>query len=247
MEETISLKELFETIKKRMSLILILTFTAVAVSAIISFFVITPVYQVSTQLLVNRSTVGENFNTNEVQTNIQLKNTYSGIITSPAILDIVSSELNGEYKTEELKRKITVQNQNDSQILTLLVEDPNPNEAAKIANTVAEVFQTEVVRIMNVDNVTILAPAEVHENISPVKPKPVLNIAIAIIVGLMAGVGLAFLLEYLDNTIKTEQDIEKHLELPVLGVISTISESEMKSATKRNFQRSERGDRVVNG
>lgn len=246
MEETISLKELFAVLRKRISLILILTFTAAAISAIVSFFIITPVYQVSTQLLVNRSTVGENFNTNEVQTNIQLKNTYSGIITSPAILDIVSSELGGEYTTGELKNKITIQNDNDSQILTLLVEDPNPQEAAKIANTVAGVFQTEVVRIMNVDNVTILAPAEVPENISPVKPKPILNIAIALVVGLMVGIGLAFLLEYLDNTIKTEQDIENYLELPVLGVITTISESEMKSA-RGNVLRSGRGDRMVNG
>ena len=246
MEETISLKELFAVLRKRLSLILILTFTAAAISAIISFFVITPVYQVSTQLLVNRSTVGENFNTNEVQTNIQLKNTYSGIITSPAILDIVSNELNGEYTTGTLKGKISVQDQSDSQILTIVVEDTDPYEAAKIANTTAEVFQTEVVRIMNVDNVTILAPAEVPENISPVKPKPILNIAVALVVGLMAGVGLAFLLEYLDNTIKTEQDIENHLELPVLGVITTISESEMK-VTKRNVNQSERGDRIVNG
>ena len=246
MEETISLKELFAVLRKRLSLILILTFTAATISAIISFFVITPVYQVSTQLLVNRSIVGENFNTNEVQTNIQLKNTYSGIITSPAILDIVSNELNGEYTTGELKEKISVQNQNDTQILTLVVEDTNPHEAAKIANTTAEVFQTEVVRIMNVDNVTILAPAEVTDSISPVKPKPILNIAIALVVGLMAGIGLAFLLEYLDNTIKTEQDIENHLELPVLGVITTISESEMK-VTKRNVNQSERGDRIVNG
>jgi capsular polysaccharide biosynthesis protein len=97
-----------------------------------------------------------------------------------------------------------------------------------------------------VDNVTILAPAEVPNNLSPVKPKPILNIAIAFVVGLMAGVGLAFLLEYLDNTIKTEQDIENYLELPVLGVITTISDSDMKSE-RGSVQRSERGGRVVNG
>ena len=120
MEETISLKELFEVLRKRMSLILILTFTAAAVSAIVSFFIITPVYQVSTQILVNREAVGENFSTNEVQTNIQLINTYSGIITSPAILDIVSQELDGDYTTGDLKDKLTVQSSKDSQILVWL-------------------------------------------------------------------------------------------------------------------------------
>lgn len=223
MEETISLKELFETLRKRLSLILVLTFTAALVSAIVSFFLITPVYQVSTQILVNRSTVGENFNTNEVQTNIQLINTYSGIITSPRILDIVSDEMDGKYTTADLKNKVTVQSQDNSQILTVVVEDPDPKEAVAIANKVGNVFQKEVKKIMNVDNVNILTPAEVTDTISPVKPKPLLNIAIALVVGLMAGVGLAFLLEYLDNTLKTEQDVEKYLDLPVLGVITTFN------------------------
>lgn len=223
MEETISLKELFETLRKRLSLILVLTFTAALVSAIVSFFLITPVYQVSTQILVNRSTVGENFNTNEVQTNIQLINTYSGIITSPRILDIVSDEMDGKYTTTDLKDKVTVQSQDNSQILTVVVEDPDPKEAVAIANKVGNVFQKEVKKIMNVDNVNILTPAEVTDTISPVKPKPLLNIAIALVVGLMAGVGLAFLLEYLDNTLKTEQDVEKYLDLPVLGVITTFN------------------------
>lgn len=233
MEETISLKELFETLRKRLSLILLLSFSSAVVAAIFSFFIITPVYQVSTQILVNRSTVGENFNTNEVQTNIQLINTYSGIITSPRILDIVSEELNGKYTTAELKGKVTVQSEDNSQILGVVVEDPDPNEAAKIANKIGEVFQREVVKIMNVDNVNILTPAEVPDDILPVKPKPFLNIAIAIVVGLMAGVGLAFLFEYLDNTLKTEQDIERYLELPVLGVITTIKASDSPAHKKQ--------------
>ena len=62
---------------------------------------------------------------------------------------------------------------------------------------------------MNVDNVTVLSKAEVAENQSPIKPRPMLNVAIAFVVGLMAAVGLAFLLEYLDNTVKKEEDVEK--------------------------------------
>ena len=55
-----------------------------------------------------------------------------------------------------------------------------------------------------------------------------LNIAIALVVGLMAGVGIAFLLEYLDNTVKTEHDIERILELPVLGAIATFEDQEIE-------------------
>lgn len=229
-EETIGLQEIFDIIRKRLALILIITFSAAAISAIISFFLITPKYEVSTQLLVNRSQVGENFTTNEVQTNIQLINTYSVIIMSPRILDIVADEIQGQFENENgeisagyLKEKITVNSQNDSQVLNITVEDEDPHKAALIANNVADVFQKEIPTIMNVDNVSILTEAEVPEGLAPVSPKPLLNIAIAIVVGLMLGVGLAFLLEYFDNTIKTEQDIEKYLELPVLGVIATFN------------------------
>src|SRR5690606_36480564 len=112
--------------------------------------------------------------------------------------------------------------ENNSQVVKITVQDTDPKMAADIANTVAAVFENQIKTIMNVDNVNILSPAVVLENQSPVKPQPVLNMAIGLVVGLMIGVGLAFLLEYLDNTIKTEQDIEKLLELPVLGAITTI-------------------------
>jgi len=92
----------------------------------------------------------------------------------------------------------------------------------KIANGIAATFQQEIKTIMSVDNVQILAEAKVPAVPSPVKPKPYLNIAIAFVVGLMASVGIIFLLEYLDNTIKTEQDVEQILGLSVLGAIATI-------------------------
>lgn len=56
--------------------------------------------------------------------------------------------------------------------------------------------------------------------VSPVKPNKKLNVLLAFVVGLMAAVGLAFLLEFLDNTIKTSSDVEELLGIPVLGVIS---------------------------
>jgi len=86
MEETISLKELFQTLKKRLWLIVLITIIAAIISAVISFFVITPTYQAKTQILVNKTKSDEQLYTgNEVQTNIQLINTYNVIITSPAI------------------------------------------------------------------------------------------------------------------------------------------------------------------
>ncbi|WP_113928340.1 Wzz/FepE/Etk N-terminal domain-containing protein [Bacillus sp. P14.5] len=244
MEETISLKELMGTLKKRIRLIILITLTAIVVSGAVSFFLLTPIYQSSTQLLVNQSKSDQPaFDVNDIRTNLELINTYNVIIKSPAILDKVSENLNIERGT--LNDKITVVSENQSQVLTVSVTDPDPNEAADIANEVASVFQEEIPNIMNVDNVSVLAQAEVGENQSPIKPQPVLNIAIAMVVGLMAGVGLAFLLEYLDNTIKTEQDVEKILGLPVLGSITTINDEEAEKISSRTDRKSRgRGESV---
>ena len=225
MEETISLKELFQTLKKRLWLIGLLTIIAAIISAVVSFFVVTPIYESKTQILVNQTKSDQQLYTgNEVQTNIQLINTYNVIIKSPAILDKVKSELNLKRTVDELNNQISVSSAKDSQVVEITAQDPSPHIAAQIANKTAEVFQNQISTIMKVDNVSVLSKADVKDDVSPVKPQPLLNIAIAMVLGLMAGIGLAFLLEYLDNTIKTEQDIETTLELPVIGAIANIKE-----------------------
>jgi capsular polysaccharide biosynthesis protein len=240
MEETISLRELMETLKKRMQLILLITLTAVIVSGGVSFFLLTPVYQSSTQLLVNQSKSDQPaYNIGEIQTNLQLINTYNVIMKSPAILEKVIADLDLNMTAAQLNEKMSVASEKDSQVINLSVQDTDPKTAAAIANKTADVFQEEIVKIMNVDNVSVLAKAEVGEDTSPIKPKPLLNIAIAMVVGLMAGVGIAFLLEFLDNTIETEHEVEKLLGLPVLGSITRIKDQEEK-AKSRSQQRKSR-------
>ncbi|MGE6615938.1 YveK family protein [Bacillus mycoides] len=225
MEETISLKDLFHILRKRLAMILIITFGAAIVSASISFFFMTPIYQSSTQILVNqKKQAGATIQAGEIQTNIQLTNTYKVIIKNPVILEQVSEKLGLNITPQALSNKINVANEKDSQVIAVTVEDKDPKLARDIANATTEVFKGEVAELMNVDNVTVLSKAEIAENQSPIKPRPMLNIAIAFVVGLMASVGLAFLLEYLDNTVKKEEDIESLLGLPVLGVVARMEE-----------------------
>jgi capsular polysaccharide biosynthesis protein len=235
MEETISLKDIALTLRKRLTLIAIIAAVAVAASGIISYFILTPVYQASTQMLVNqKSSEQPTLDPNQIRTNVDMINTYKQVIQSPAILDKVVKELDLQQSTDALIGKITVNSEQNSQVFSLTIQDEDPAQAVKLANAISQTFSTEVPSIMNVDNVKILAPAVLKENSSPIKPKPLLNIAIALVVGLMAGVGIAFLLEYLDNTIKTEEDIQNVLGLPILGAIPKISvDDEKKPLTKK--------------
>ncbi|OCA87898.1 capsular biosynthesis protein [Bacillus sp. FJAT-27225] len=247
MEETISLKELLETLKKRLVMILSITIVAAFASGIVSFFFLTPIYQASTQIIVNSAKSDQSLiNLNEIQTNLELINTYSVVIKTPKILDKVKENLDMDNSID-LNSKISVTSEGESQVIRVTVEDPNPKLAVDIVNEVSSVFETEIKNLMKVDNVQILTWAKYAEDPSPIKPRPLLNVAIAIVVGLMAGVGLAFLLEYFDNTVKTEQDIDRILGLPVLGVIATIDSdqlAEMKAKRQERRSRTSRSETI---
>lgn len=239
MEETISLQEIFQIIKKRMTLILSFIVGAVLIAAIVSFFMITPTYEASTKFLVNQGQQdpAASYNVNDIRTNVELINTYKNIIESTAISGEVVEELDLPYTPDKLVNNIQVASEQNSQVVTVTVSDTDPAQAVKIANTTVTIFQKKLPDIMNVDNVNILTEAELPENPKPVSPKPLLNIAIAFVLGGMIGIGLAFLLEYLDNTIRTQQDVEQYLELPVLGAISEITDRDVRHIQRVNRNR----------
>lgn len=234
-EETISLQDIFKVLKKRFKLIISITLGAMLIATIISFFILTPIYQGSTQILVTQTKQSDQqmIQTQDIQANLQLINTYNVIIKSPAILNTVIEELDLDTTHEKLTEDISVTNANDSQVVDITVENEDPYLAVEIANTIASVFQDKVPTLMNADNVNILSPAFVSEDIKPVKPSKKLNIAIAMVIGLMISVGLAFLLEYLDTTMKTEQDVEDLLGLPILGLVSPIPEDYATTSTPK--------------
>jgi len=243
MEETISLREIFEVLKKRILMILSITLGAAIVAAVVSYFLLTPTYESSSQFIVNQKQEdpATQYNAGDIQTNVQLINTYNIIIKSPAILDEVVEDLKLPYTSGQLGNKINVTSADNSQVVTVTVTDEDPAVAVNIANATVEIFQKNIPEIMNVDNVSILTKAEVAEDPTPVAPNPILNIAIAIVLGIMVGVGLAFLLEYLDNTVTTEEDVEKKLGLPVIGVISQVSDKDITEGKVAFQQQTRRG------
>ncbi|PEM93715.1 capsular biosynthesis protein [Bacillus wiedmannii] len=245
MNDTISLKELFFVLRKRIALILVIPIGFALISGIVSYYFMTPIYQTSTQILVNQKKQDQKFiEFNEVQTNLQLTNTYKDIIKSPVILNQVKEKLGLNIKIDELKNEISVGNEKNSQVIVVTVQDKNAYLACDVANAIAEVFKGEVAKIMSVDNVTVLSKAEVAEKQSPIKPRPMLNVAIAFVVGLMASIGLAFLLEYLDNTVKKEEDVENLLGLPVLGIVVHMDEVTMNVKSQAPQTRKVRGQTI---
>lgn len=221
MDEELDLRQYWKVIKKRWAIVVFLPIIAALTSGILSYYVLQPIYQASTTLLVGMAPNGGaakqtgQLNYSNLQADQQLALTFQTIATSRTVEQEVIDTLNLPVKPGELD--VAVSNVTNTGILKIDVEDPNPSLATQIANTLSGKFVQEVNKIEKVDNIGIVDKAVVP--VQPVKPRKTLNIIIAFVVGLMVALGIAFLLEYLDNTIKDTEDIKNSLELPVLGVI----------------------------
>jgi len=223
MEEEIDLQQYWEMIRKRWIIIVAIPLIAALTSGIISFFVIKPVYQSSTTLIVGKKAgeAGQSavqmLDNSVLQANLQLAKTYAAIAQSRTVEQNVINDLDLELTVAQLDSLISINPVKTTEILEILVENKDPDLAATIANSMANEFSKAVIDIKKVDSVSIVDTAVTPAQ--PVKPNKKLNILIAFVVGLMASVGLVFLLEYMDNTVKTSDDVEKLLGIPVLGVI----------------------------
>ena len=202
-----------------------MTIITAIIAFLVSSFIISPTYEASTQVLVapKQSRNSMMVDTSQIQSSITLVNTYRVIIQSPAILEQVQANVVGA--PENIGNLIAVNSEQNSQVINITVQHTNPIIATDIANEIGRVFSKEVPELMSVDNVKILSDASVP--MFPVKPNIMLNTAIAAVLGMMIGVAIAFLKVVLDRRIKTEQDVETILELPVLGSIPVIERVEM--------------------
>jgi capsular polysaccharide biosynthesis protein len=227
----LELKHYWSIIKKRLLMIALLISVCCLSIGIYSYSFIEPQYVASAKLIVNdnkdSSTLVPSIDVGSINSTIGLIKTYKEIITTPRMMKKVLKEYPDLAKTYgELLGKVSVSSINETQVMSVTVRDDSYEKAANIANAVAIVFQKSVPELMKVDNVSILDQADPKEMHGPVAPNPNMNIAVAFILALMAGIGLSFLLEHLDDTIKNEEDIETLLGVPVLTSIPRFKESD---------------------
>lgn len=242
----LELRDYVEIIKKRLWLIGAIVVILALVTAVVSYFFIKPEYQSTTSLIVsNNSEVASGLDLNSVNLDLRLIDTYKQIIKTTVITDKVA-ELNPDIQLtgEQIIQLITVSSVNNTQVLTISARHHDYATTVKLVNDVAAVFVQEIPKIMTVNNVSILNEAKLSENPSPVQPNPMLNIAISIVIGIMLGVGIAFLLEYLDDTIKNPQDVAQYLDLPVLVSIPRITADDLKVGVAKTAQRATKSTRV---
>lgn len=222
MEEIIDLKKMLTTIKQNKWWLIGTIVFSLSMVGIYLWLIATPIYQSSTQILINQTEEkNSTLQQQNVQTNLDLINTYNVIIKSPRILDEVKEELKNAYSEMELNESIHVSSAANSQIIDIKVENSNQQATVDIANTTARVFQKEIVSIMKINNVTILSTAKLDKNNKPISPNKSMLMIVAFIGGGVIGLVLIILRSLLDRTIKGKEDIEL-LGITVLGSIGEM-------------------------
>ena len=220
MEETIDLRDYFFILKKKIGVILTSMIICGLISGIVSFFVLTPVYEANTSLIVNKeieNELAEMTTSDDLRFVQQLALTYGEIIKSRTVITSTIEKLDLDMTYEALAGAVSVTNVSDTQIIKISVRHNNPLIATKICNTIPKIFSKEVQRIVKASGVEVVDKAIVPEN--PIKPNKIMNIAIAVVLGAMSSVFVIFLIEALNTKIKEPKDIEEKLGIPVFGVV----------------------------
>lgn len=231
------LKQFMQILRKRMLLILIVVVLSGVAAGFYSIRYMVPVYEASNKLIVNKSVMDSSGNplldVNVINTNIMLINSYKEIIRSQRIMSkVLEQNPDIQLSTGDIMERLKVVTTQNSQIVTLKVSDSSYMRAATLVNAIAKVFQEEVPQIMQVNNITILDSAKMVDEASPISPSVKMNIALALVVSFMLSIGIVFLLEYLDDSVKSEFDVEHYLELNTLGIITKISKRDLKSKAR---------------
>ena len=222
--EEIDLKELCEFIKNKLGLLIIITVGICLLGCVYGLFLQKPMYKSYTTIILSGS--DSQITQSELSLSKSLVDTYAEIVKSRRVLEQVIEELNLDTTYEKLSNKISVASVNNTEIIKIIVTDTDPTEAKNIANVTANYFTKEVVDLYKVNNVNVLDEANttnIPYNINVAK-----QIIIYLFIGFIIGAGVLFIIFYFDRTIKSAEQVEQKIKLPILGSVEEFNKGGKK-------------------
>ena len=225
LELEIDLLELFHALMKNIVMIVASTILFAAVGFGVSKFLMTPQYEASVNMIVNTRSEGATNVTNDNITSAKnMVSTYAIIIKSNTVLNEVVDKLQLEMKYKELAEKVTVGAVDATQVMRVAVQDPDPQLAVQIVAQIADIAPGAIVEAVEAGSCKVISEVEAGED--PVSPSVMKYTALLAMVGLLLSAGMVILKELLSNYIEDDADVQKHLGLPVLGVIPEVEDLE---------------------
>lgn len=226
--------ETIRVIKHWRWVIILVPLSCLLSAAVLVFYVLPPMYEASTTLLVGRNITSDQqapLKYDDLVLSRQLVGTYGEIMKSWTVSEEVIRQLGLPMSVEQFRRKIQVTSVGETQVMRLGVSDRDPKLAQQMANTTAMVFAQRVPELLKLNNVAILDPARLP--LSPIKPRKASVIALTGTAGLMIALMLVLAVEYGDTRLRSKGETERALDLPVLGTIPKSTPSAKGNAVTR--------------
>lgn len=232
--EELDLKQLFKIFWNKRLHIITIVLLFLIIGTIYSFAFVKPKYKAYTTLVLAQSDVmvpegdkAQGITSTELTLNQKLVPTYSELVKTKNILREVIRELRLKVNEEELRKNVTVNLVEDTELIKITVTNKNALDAKNIANKIAEIFSDRISEIYKINNITIVDEAE--EPAEPYNINHIKDIAIFMVIGLVISIVYVLLANLLDTTVKSADDIEKELEVSVLASIPTIKDEKTMS------------------
>ena len=236
-EDTIDLLELFMGLLAHWTLIAATAVVGAVLMALYTFFLVTPMYKATATIyVVSRNDSVLNFS--DLQVGSELTSDYIKVFEMWEVHEKVISNLDLDYTYTDMASMLSVTNTSDTRMLDITVTNPDPEEAAAIANEYADVGAKYISEKMKTDEPTLMSSARVPEN--PFSPNKAKNILLGFVVGFVLACAVVVLRTMLDDTYKSADDIRKYAGMVVLASIPLADAGEQpkeKSEFKRRTKR----------
>ena len=219
-EQVLSIKDIGNILKKRLSMIIVITLVTTIGAIGLTYFVIEPTYTTTASLLIGKKSAteeGKEYNSNDVQMYQKLMGTYAKVVQSKDVIKraIAANSLNLTY--EQVSSSLSVTTSDTDQILTLSYTSKNPQEGVEVLNPLIEEFDKTSKEIISNGEMFVLTTPEIPS--SPSSPDKTKNVMMGIAAGIALGVVLALFLEWMDDSVKKPEEIETLLETSVIGFV----------------------------
>ncbi len=230
----INLGELFGVLLSRAFLIISAGIFFALAGLFLSKFVLHPVYDSTTKIYILNKEENQTVTYSDVQISTQLTQDYAELIKSRYVIEEVIQRLNLIDMTyEDLQSVLKVDTPSDTRIVSITARDEDPLMAMKIANCIREVASEHIANVMDIDAINVAESANV-----PTRKSGPSVARWTVIAGFLGAIIIAFfvILEYLlDDTIKSNDDVERYLGLSTLALVPlTTEESDKKKSKKQN-------------
>ena len=232
--EEINIRDFLNYLKKY-----VLVIVAVALVLIIGVFIYDksikkPLYTTYTTIILTKSNeaqTGTTITQNDILLNQKLVETYSKIIKSKLVLEQVISETGVTYTAEELSENVNVEAYENTEMLKISVTDQDPELAASIANSIAQVFSGEIAKIYQINNISVVDVAVTPEEVSNNTLKR--DLLIALFISIFGTIGVVFVVYYFDDTVKLTDNLEEEIGMPV---VAKVFKSDIGSKNNRKVE-----------